>query len=435
MKKIKISVIFVFLFFFSFSAYSFQLVLDKSIAEKLPAYCYGDIAKDHIEYLTRFDRKPMTEGYYKAAEYIANKAKEYGLEEVNIEKFPWDGKAKYLTWKTSETWQPIDGELRIVSPEYRLLASFKAQPCNLAINSKPADVTAELVYIENPLNVNTYKSEDVKGKIVLTAGELASSAMVLINGKGALGIISFNTIPYWDENRKPWSFIHQVGYCSIPEDVKGFGFGIDYDTGNILKERLIKGEKIKVHAKVEAVYKPLDNEVVSGIIKGTVFPDQEIILISHLCHGKPGANDNASGSAANLEVANTILSMINDGIIEKPRRTIRFLWVAEYSGTIAWLAKHIDDPVKRLAVINLDMVGENQKITNSRVNITRSPDSCPSYLNALIENIYDVVYKNNQMKYQNSPFTIHSFGGSRNCLLYTSPSPRDLSTSRMPSSA
>jgi len=394
--------------------YSFQLILDKSIAEKMPSYCYGDIAKDHIEIITRFDRNPMTEGYHKAAEFVAEKAKEYGLEEVKIERFPWDGTVKYFTYETAETWQPIKGELRIISPQYELLANYDSQPVNLAQHSKPADVTADLVYIESPLRASTYKKEDVEGKVVLTGADLAAAAQMLINGKGALGVVSFNLLPFWDESRKPWDFKKQVGYCSIPQSANGFGFGLSYDEGNKLKERLLRREKIKVRVKVEAEYKPMDTEVVSALIRGTELPEEEIIIISHLCHGKPGANDNASGSAANLETAHTILSMINDGIMGKPRRTIRFLWVAEYAGTAAWLSTHLDDPVKRIAVINLDMVGENQKLTDSRVNITRSPNSCPSYFTTLIENAHKVIYENNQIRHTNSPYKIHSFSGSQN---------------------
>jgi len=415
MKKYSVLTFFLLFIFLCFTPlYSFQLILEKSIAEKMPSYCYGDIAKDHIHIISRFDRNQMTEGYHKAAEFIAAKASEYGLEEVKIERFPWDGKAEYFSYETEESWQPIMGELRIVSPYYQLLVNYESQPVNLAIHSKSADVTAELVYIESPGRITSYKKEDVEGKIVLTGGDLASGADLLINKRGALGILSYNLLPAWDKSRKPWDFKNQVGYCSITKTANGFGFGLSYNQGNKLRERLQQGEKIKVHAKVKTEYKPMDNEVVSAVIKGIDLPNEEIIIISHLCHGKPGANDNASGSAANLEVAHTILSMIEDGVMTKPRRSIRFLWVPEYSGTTAWLANHINDPVKRLAVINLDMVGENQNLTDSKVNITRVPNSCPSYLNTLIENVYQVIYDNNQIRHTQSPYRLHSFTGSQN---------------------
>jgi Zn-dependent M28 family amino/carboxypeptidase len=34
--------------------------------------------------------------------------------------------------------------------------------------------------------------------------------------------------------------------------------------------------------------------------------EREILVVSHLCHPRPGANDNASGAAAALEAARTL---------------------------------------------------------------------------------------------------------------------------------
>lgn len=414
MKRSHIMIVLIVILFVFCPLYS-QLILEKSIADKLGSYCYGDIAKDHVDYLARLDRSQRTAGFQKGVEYVVRKAKGYGLEDVHVESYPWDGKAEYFTFTTGETWQPIKGELRMVSPQYKILAELESRPTGLARNSKSTDVTAELVYIENPRDEESYTEEDIKGKIVLTPASTGTAARALIGESRALGVVSFtNPVPFWDSNRRPWEFIHQLGYSSIPKSVEGFGFAVDLDTGNKLKEKLLRGQKIQVHAIVKSEYKLEDNKVVSAMIKGTDLPDEEVVLISHLCHTKPAANDNASGSAANLEVAHTILSMVDAGVMPRPRRSIRFLWVGEWTGTSAWLSKHIDDPLKRLTAINLDMVGENQKLTDSRVNISRSPNSCASYVNALVENLHEVLYKNNQERHTDSPYTLHSFTGSRN---------------------
>ena len=60
----------------------------------------------------------------------------------------------------------------------------------------------------------------------------------------------------------------------------------------------------------------------------------EIIISAHLFegYGVQGANDNISGSAAILETARIISKLIADGRIERPKRSIRFIWVPEFSG-------------------------------------------------------------------------------------------------------
>ncbi len=73
---------------------------------------------------------------------------------------------------------------------------------------------------------------------------------------------------------------------------------------------------------------------------------------------KQGANDNKSGSAGILEVARILHTLIDEGRIPRPKRTIRFLWGPEFSGTGPWVESNKDLMEKTLANINMDMVGE-----------------------------------------------------------------------------
>jgi len=81
------------------------------------------------------------------------------------------------------------------------------------------------------------------------------------------------------------------------------------------------------------------------------------------------------------------------------------MWVPEFFGTMAYVTKHPeakrcgdwDDPRMTklwsekdpciLANINLDMIGEDTVKTNSRFYATRTPDSVPSYLDALLTDL------------------------------------------------
>jgi hypothetical protein len=146
---------------------------------------------------------------------------------------------------------------------------------------------------------------------------------------------------------------------------------------------------VKLHAEVDAELFSGYLDVVTATIKGASKPDEEVFLIAHLCHPQPSANDNASGSGLLVEIARTMQNLISSGRIAQPKRTIRFMWVPETYGTIAYLHEHEDWTKKLIAGINLDMVGENQELCKSTLKLDLTPDSLPSYLNDLVLNLME----------------------------------------------
>lgn len=88
-----------------------------------------------------------------------------------------------------------------------------------------------------------------------------------------------------------------------------------------------------------------------------------VLLVSHICHPKPGAHDNASGSTANYVAAVA-------SITAKLDIPLCYAWVPEYTGTV-YLDEVFSHPP--LGVINLDMVGSKQWATGSTLNIVNTP--------------------------------------------------------------
>ncbi len=87
----------------------------------------GAFAKHTVADLGRMHRVHGSPGFHQAAEYIAGKAREYGLDDVHIESFPADGKTTDGTFRAYYGWQADSGVLtevaprRPVSDEYLLL--------------------------------------------------------------------------------------------------------------------------------------------------------------------------------------------------------------------------------------------------------------------------------------------------------------------------
>ena len=109
---------------------------------------------------------------------------------------------------------------------------------------------------------------------------------------------------------------------------------------------------------------------------------EEITFSCHLDHPRPGANDNASGCAAILEVARTFHTLVREGRIPPPARTLRFVWPPEIEGTVALLNARPQLAARIKGAIHLDMVGGGPE-TKAVFHVTRGPASLPSF-------IYDV---------------------------------------------
>ena len=393
------------------------LLLADEVVVSLIQHSSGDLARDTVARLSLWDRSQVTEGYGKAAEWIAERAKEVGLQQVEIERFPSDGQVEYFGNPTQKLWKVKTGELWITSPIELKLTSYDELPMSLARNSTTVNAEAELVDVGEGTRDRDY-AVDVKGKIVLASGHPSAVASWAVAGKGAVGVISSWSVPGFDlANRLPGDRPEQVGWGGLQAAAAGqpgrFAFLVSARRAQEIKVLLRQGP-VRVRALVEAELLPGSLDIVSGVIRGATYPDQEVVITAHLDHYKPGANDNASGSGAILEMARTMCSLIGAGRLPAPLRTIRFMWVPEYSGTWAWFSKHLADPVKRVAEMNFDMVGENVKSTNAVFAVSYSPDANPSFLNALAESIVDFINRHNDDRYSRRPdLQVTSLTGSR----------------------
>ncbi|MBN1222728.1 MAG: DUF4910 domain-containing protein [Candidatus Aminicenantes bacterium] len=347
----------------------------------------GEHALNHIRQLTLHHRWFVSDGYHQAALYIQKRAKEYGLNKVGIETFPADGKIHYATDKSYPKWTVRSARLALVSPNQKHLVSWAENPITLATYSRTADVTAELIDVGKGTDPSDYEGKDVKGKIVLASspqgeGRIDFVQRLAVMERGAAGVISYRSY-YLDDfpDLITWDHIFTHEFNGKQST---FGFCIPKRMGWELQRLLKERKKVVLRAEVDADISPGEYEVVKACIPGTDLADQEIWFTAHLDHTLPSANDNASGSAAILETARTLRTLIDSGLLPKPRRTIRFFWVPEICGTYAYVAKHLEETNKAVAVINMDMVGESQTLCGSVFRITQTPDSTPSCFNDIL---------------------------------------------------
>ena len=71
----------------------------------------GETAKRNLEGLARLHRQRGSSGFHAAAELIAERARAYGLTDVQILQLPADGKIFYGTQRSRPGWDAEEGEL------------------------------------------------------------------------------------------------------------------------------------------------------------------------------------------------------------------------------------------------------------------------------------------------------------------------------------
>jgi len=113
--------------------------------------------------------------------------------------------------------------------------------------------------------------------------------------------------------------------------------------------------KANAFLKIDSEIFESDGTIVSGVIKGSEWPDERIAIISHRDSPiPPAANDNGSGVGIQLEIARVLSKY-------RPKRSIEIICsTAEESasfGAWSYVQQHKDRLPLMKALINIDMVG------------------------------------------------------------------------------
>lgn len=362
----------------------------------------GELAKRNLEMLAQYHRMRGSRQFRAAAEFIAARAREYGLEGVEILQFPADGKIFYGTQRSRPAWDAEFAELWEVREENgrwvrsERLASFDVMPVSLAQDSESAAVTAELADCGDGTREAEYAGKNVRGKICLVAAQPGAALQLAVERFGAAGMVSYaqnQRQAWWGENQN----LVRWGHLDSFSATKTFAFMVSPGRAATLRERLARGERIVLAANVRAGRQPGYYDVVTAMIPGAdAQREEEIVFSCHLDHQRPGANDNASGCATILEVGRALAKLIREGRLPRPARTLRFIWPPEIEGTMALLNARPELAARLLTVVHMDMVGGGPE-TKAVFHVTRSPMSLPTFVNDVAEAFAEFV---NEQSYQ-----------------------------------
>lgn len=351
-------------------------------------------------------RLAASPGYKKAAKYMALEFSELGLK-------PYGGKEYFQAFNTEYNEITKPGEVILQKPDGTTKTYSLGKDYLYRVFTGSGKISSNIVFCGYGLclpkdGYNDYADIDVKGKIVMafkqnpdwkigdkTIGDFPRDKARTAKEHGAVGLILVSRP--MDKNPQPpiasamesSSNILQLQYyrtahvgdlpvihVTIPvaEEMLGMNAGQLFR----LQENIDKLHK-PLHSiseticgiEVEARYDPdATTYNVAAIMEGTdpVLKKEYVMVTAHLDHvgkqGKiifPGANDNASGSAAVLEIARA-LSACN----YEPKRSIMFvLFSSEEHGLdgAKYMALNLPDSAEKIAaVLNMDCISYGDSI-------------------------------------------------------------------------
>ncbi len=268
------------------------------------------------------NRRSGTEADKKAAEYLARKMKEIGLE-VEVQKF------KFVGWDIIR-----EPKLELLSPEQK---EIPAGVFMFSDSTPEGGVTGKIEYIGTMY-------------LIPKLFEWPKYAVVDDDGNHLGYIVAHVDGPV-------------INFCLLDLG-KSYGCApyvmVGQEIHESFQKKLAAGEEIRVRMDIAGKLVPdLETQNVIGTLKGSALPDEELLICAHYdsAFGSRGACDNASGVDSMLRVAKDL--------VEKggTKKTVKFAaFAAEeylFYGSY-YYAKSLKErgQIGRIKnVINLDMTG------------------------------------------------------------------------------
>ena len=194
-------------------------LLPEPAVRALAAEVSGVAAKRNLQDLTLFHRMRGSRGFRAAAERVRDRAREYGLAEVEILELPADGTIFYGTQRSRPAWdadfaelweQRQDGNTWV---DGERIASWEARPIVLAQDSASGEAAAELIDVGAGTADGDYQGKDVRGQLVLASSQPGAVYELAVDKRGAAGIASYVQAP---KIRSDCSGRGPPGTCSLP---------------------------------------------------------------------------------------------------------------------------------------------------------------------------------------------------------------------------
>jgi len=344
----------------------------------------GERALADVQAVSRYHRIQSSPGYRDAADWLRGALERAGIAFDTTEVLG-DGHTRHLGMVSPEGWECRSAHAALHERGTRtVVADFDEQPLSIVQRSESASGRYPVVALADGTEHAHYEGLEVRGCVVLTSGTPHRVHRLAVVERGAAGLLCdgrrlFPPVRTADTDADSLPYL---SYWWAGDEPRGWGVVVSPARGAALRERLRHGTRIELEVAIDSVRSVARIPLVSATIPGA--GPGEILITSHLCHPRPGANDNGSGVAATLETARALATLRASGALPAAARTVRFLWMPEFTGTHAWIASRPGAAPATRAALNLDMVGERQSECGSTFLLERAPHPAGSVMEDLL---------------------------------------------------
>ena len=339
-----------------------------------------DIARcmERVRRIWETDHYISYDKFNQTADYCAQVMGSAGLAEIEILPLRADGKTCYHDWKIPKAWRVSHATLTYASGE--VIADYRQIPCSLSMYSPGTDGPVE-AEVADVCGMSTLPRDgSLRGKLLLW-NKRAGAALEEARQAGAIGILSCSETLYpgirTREDIYDTVLWESMGQRDLDNTV--FAFKLTPRQADRLRQQLREGPVCLI-ADIQSEFYDGTCCTVSGLLRGREPELPEVFAYGHLY--EPGANDNASGSGALLELAQCLEEAIREGLLPRPRRSIRFAMGEECGGSMGYMASH---PEQRFLCGGVfDMVG-TEDIDKARLSLRYDPMANLSFADAAID--------------------------------------------------
>lgn len=342
---------------------------------------------EFVAAISAFDRYQASLGISSAATELVRLSRKAGLPNPTIEKFTIDGQ-RWWSFSQPNRWTPIRAELELPGGQQ---FDLNQHPMLLATNSAAITEThlTPVEYIPKQWTTAPLPALALVRKQHFDLTQIAADEVAIFATDSAA--------------TKDPSGTHHRGRLEINPLHRITGFSLDACQFGKLHRAA------EAHATVRATVEICTKStmpVVCWELRGTI--PGEIWVIAHLCHQRPGANDNASGVAGILGTIHNLQRLADCNMLPH-RRTIRFISGPEFTGLAAYLKQwSLLGRRPPSAVLNLDMIGQNCELCGGLFRVERSSKPYESDLSAVAEEVTRVVFARAGLSWRPMPFLGYS---------------------------
>jgi len=352
----------------------------ESLLAQLTEVLSGVRAKSHVAEIVRHHRIQASPEFDDAIACVRDTLGRIGVE-ATVSSFPADGRTETYGWTAPIAWRIRSGSLRQVEPDGHPLCSYDDVAISILGQSGPGRGEGELVHIGKGTTAKDVEGVDLEGRFVLACGRAMEVAR-RIRGSGAAALVIY---PDSERAAASYDLVQYGGLFPKANEVETtpMGFSISRREADRMIAQLAKGP-VRLAGEVDAEFFDGSMQVLEAELPGTDPGAGAILLVAHLCHPRPSANDNASGSGLLIEVAWALREIASK---QPLKNAVRFLWVPEFNGAVPWAAANVERLRDVRLVVNLDMVGESPELLGEPLRVFRVPNARPTFLNACVEPI------------------------------------------------